>query len=340
MRRTATRLQAFWRDEKGAFATIFGILLIVIVATSGAVVDFVGIQQARTKAQLALDAATLGLQPHIFDWTDAELIAAAEDLVVERVADDNIAIEVEMVETNTVEGSLYFRAKLNVPTVFVSLVNVDSMDVRISSQATRAKLELEVVMVLDNSGSMSSYSRLTNLKTAANNAIDILFDYQPTQPKIFVGVVPFNFFVNVGAANASASWMADTAQSSIAWDNFDNDDDDTTTPSGNLDRLALFAGLTNVSWKGCVETRPYPYDTNDAAPDTSNPDTLFVPAFSPDWPDSYGSNYSYVDDHGGSCPGPTLTGHCEYTTWTKGKPTPRRDSQLYTDSSKTTLVSS
>ncbi len=37
-----------------------------------------------------------------------------------------------------------------------------------------------------------------------------------------------------------------------------------------------------ASWQGCVETRPYPYNTTDAAPTTATPATLFVPMFAPD----------------------------------------------------------
>lgn len=339
MARARAWINRFWRDEKGAFATIFGILLVVIVATAGAVVDFVGVQQARTKAQVALDAAALALQPNIYDWSDEDLKSAAEDLVIERLADDAISVDVEEVETDTDEGSLYFKVKLNVPTVFVAMVNIPSMDVRLASQATQRHNRLEVAMVLDNSGSMNSYSRMTNLKTAATNAVDILFDGQTTLPDVFVGLVPFNFFVNVGPGAEFESWMANADQAPSAWDNFDNDDDESTAPSGSIDRFALFSGLTNVSWKGCVETRPYPYDTDDTEPTLADPDSLYFPMFQPDNPDSGGYSWDYVDDDGGTCPGPTLDGYCEYKSWQYGT-WPRRDSDYYTDSTKTTLISS
>ncbi|WP_261613818.1 TadE/TadG family type IV pilus assembly protein [Microbaculum marinisediminis] len=47
----------------------------------------------------------------------------------------------------------------------------------------------------------------------------------------------------------------------------------------------LFEGMPNVDWKGCVEARPEPYDTNDTPPSSANPDTLWVPWFWPDEPD-------------------------------------------------------
>jgi Flp pilus assembly protein TadG len=37
-----------------------------------------------------------------------------------------------------------------------------------------------------------------------------------------------------------------------------------------------------ASWKGCVETRPHPYNVNDAAPTASTPATLYVPMYGPD----------------------------------------------------------
>ncbi|MEP9389038.1 pilus assembly protein [Mesorhizobium sp. KR9-304] len=37
-----------------------------------------------------------------------------------------------------------------------------------------------------------------------------------------------------------------------------------------------------ASWQGCVEARPYPYNTNDTTPTSGTPATLFVPMFAPD----------------------------------------------------------
>jgi Flp pilus assembly protein TadG len=62
------------------------------------------------------------------------------------------------------------------------------------------------------------------------------------------------------------------------------------------------------SWQGCVEERPYPYGDNDAAPDPSDPATLYVPMFAPDepgdrWatetkpgPSGYGAANNYWND--------------------------------------------
>lgn len=54
-----------------------------------------------------------------------------------------------------------------------------------------------------------------------------------------------------------------------------------------INHFTLFDLIPNVQWKGCVEARPEPYDVDDTAPDTSRPDTLWVPYFWADHEDNY-----------------------------------------------------
>lgn len=45
-----------------------------------------------------------------------------------------------------------------------------------------------------------------------------------------------------------------------------------------------------AKWEGCVESRPYPYNVNDATPSSGTPATLFVPMFAPDETDQTDSS--------------------------------------------------
>lgn len=323
MHRFLSLLARFRSDERGAFLVIFGVLAIVLVATSGAVVDYTSIEQARTRAQVALDTASLGLQPRIYNTTTTDLTTAAQELLVQQLGTATGQIwsvcagqavppcaQIDDLTTDTVEGTIHIAASIKVPTPFVSLVGIPQVTAAIVSEATRKKLNLEVVMVLDNSGSMSSYSRMTKLKEAATCATNVLFNgdcsdnaVAATSNNVWIGIVPFTEFVNVGTANKTASWMDQSGNSSIANDNFDDDDNDATPYTGAVDRFALFDQLSNVGWTGCVEARPAPYDTDDTEPTNGNPDTLFVPVFGPDEPDS-GFYNSYIADSPSSCPQP------------------------------------
>ena len=171
-------IKRFGRDESGVFAVLFGLMAIILIALGGSVVDYVRLEQTRNRAQVALDAAALALQPEIFKVpvNQASIKANAQALMIERIADPVVAAAIETITVDVPNGSLFFEAKIAVPTIFVQLVGVPQMTARIHSEATRKKLSIEVAMVLDNSGSMatSSYNsttkqnetRMYNLKIA------------------------------------------------------------------------------------------------------------------------------------------------------------------------------
>lgn len=80
------------------------------------------------------------------------------------------------------------------------------------------------------------------------------------------------------------------------------------TPDDGISHLALFDLISNEDWKGCVEARPEPYDINDAAPNTGNPETLFVPFFWLDTVDGVtGTSNSYFTDTVGDITGATMS---------------------------------
>ncbi|UJQ95892.1 TadE/TadG family type IV pilus assembly protein [Mariluticola halotolerans] len=300
----------FARNEDGAFLILFGVMAIVLVALSGAVVDYVMLEQARNRAQVALDAAALSLQPKIYEKTDAELKTLIRALVDQQIDDDRIGAVIESVDTDDEEGSLLVQARLTVPTTFVALLGFENFTPAVVSKATRKKLFLEVAMVLDNSGSMDDESRMVNLKKAAKSATDILYEYKnpadggdgSVSDSTYISVVPFNFWVNIGSSNRNAAWMDTGGLSEASQDNFDNDDNSSNTFNGPAPRFSYYDGINNVSWAGCVEARKQPYDADDTVPNAATPDTLFIPAFQPDEPDTGGSYYNnYISDDPQSC---------------------------------------
>lgn len=338
MARLIDLLVRFRRDEGGAFAVIFGAIAIVLVALSGAVVDYVGIEQARSRGQIALDAAALALQPKIFNSTvtKADLKAQAQALLVDRLgASSGVTGSILDVQTDTEAGALYLLATMSMPTSFVRLVGVPTLSAQIESEATRKKLELEIAFVLDNSGSMALAGAGTNgtrqrmqfLKDAANCAVNIMFYKDVVDSTsnpdtcvpatgatklddVKIGLVPFTMFVNVGSGNRSATWLDQNNASVAADDNFDNDDNEDTSPATSLPtRFSLFNG-TGEAWRGCVEARPHLksgtlateyLDTDDTTPAAGN--TLFVPLLSPDAADSVGGN-NYLADEPAICDRP------------------------------------
>ncbi len=334
----------FGRDESGVFAVVFGVMAIVLVALGGAVVDYVTLEQTRSRAQTALDAAVLALQPEILkaSYNKQTITDDAEKFLIERIGDDRITASIEDTVISVDDGLLYFRAEVRMPTMFVSLVGVPSLSARVESEAVRKKLALEVVMVLDNSGSMDKEGRMPALLNAAQCAtyilmydavVDVPNSRDPTKSdtcipapgaqlveNVRIALVPFTMFVNVGANNANASWIDRTGASSIHFDNFDNDDDEDrlvlslNSPNYSFPtRQTLFAA-TKENWRGCVEARPHiksgtlstDYLDTDDTPATGG-NTLFVPMFSPDTVNGItGNGNNFVNDSPAVCDRPAV----------------------------------
>ena len=86
--------------------------------------------------------------------------------------------------------------------------------------------------------------------------------------------------------------MDNTGLATHNGENFDNPD-----PTNYPRHHKALYDASGVEWKGCVEARAEPYDTLQTPPSNGDPDTLFVPFFSPDMVDTMG-DYSndYIDD--------------------------------------------
>jgi len=349
MRGFVRLLEQFRSDERGVFAIMFGLIAVVLIAMGGATVDFVSLEQTRNRAQAALDAAALALQPEIYNTktTTAVIKAKAEALLLDRIGSGDIVASVSDIRVDTENGSLFLQAQMTMPTLFVRLVGVEQLNAVVSTQATRRKLAMEIVMALDNSGSMLQESRMTYLKQAAECATYILMYEEvvhdtkdtckpATGAKLLedvkVGIVPFTMYVNVGKGNATKTWIDQIGISPLANDNFDDDDNDATPFNGMVNRLALYDSIKNDSWRGCVEARPHVqsggptefYDTDDFTPvppklpDRGIPESMYVPLFAPDLPDTMSNANSYNNytaDHPAVC---NVTGTC---TWTEVKKT-------------------
>lgn len=225
MTRFADLLQRFRKDERGVFAVMFGLMAIVLIATSGAVVDFTSMEQARTRAQTALDSAALALQGKIDDLTEDELKAQAQAILEERLDDNNITAVVDSADEDTNAGTLNLQAHIVVPTFFVQLVGISSIEAGLESEVTRASSDIEVSLALDVTGSMAG-TKIEDLIEATKELIELLVSDTQTPTYSKMAIVPWSVAVNVGSSYAdsvrgaatpgvkisTATWMSGTSK--------------------------------------------------------------------------------------------------------------------------------
>ncbi|MDX2073351.1 MAG: pilus assembly protein TadG-related protein [Alphaproteobacteria bacterium] len=244
-----------FKSESGSVVPVIGVLVAAMLGSSGAAVDTGRGQLVKAKLSSSLDAAGLA----------AASTVSTTSLETETTkylnANFNGYMGAEITSVNVVPNAdntvFELSATAEVPTTFMRILGIETITVGATSEITRASSGLELVMVLDNTGSMSG-SKLTSLKSAATTLVNILYGDQTTVEDLWIGLVPFSQAVNVGTGNAS--WLA---ANSFNWH--------------------------GVAWKGCVDAREGSgEDITDSPPTVSSPQTLFPQYF---WPDDGDNNW-------------------------------------------------
>jgi Flp pilus assembly protein TadG len=293
------RLAAFTAADRGAIAVQAAFLIAPIAVLAFGMVDVNRASIGKKNLQDALDAATL--------MTARSNAVAAEDIQSVGAAALNGQLQGQLDDatlssaTFTSDGTtIHGAATLSVAPVVANLWLQSNMTVGARSDVVRSVNKLEIAMVLDNTGSMAG-SKLSNLKTAANDFIDQLAAAaarsSETNP-VKIGIVPFSNAVRLASATAdinaykAAAWMDAAGNAPASKEIFYNN------PA--INRFTLLSNL-GLSWGGCVESRAAPYDVQDTAPTSAAPATLFTPYFWPDEADNDSDEVNhYLDDDEGS----------------------------------------
>ncbi|TXI01425.1 MAG: VWA domain-containing protein [Pseudorhodobacter sp.] len=191
--RTASR-KRFRRAEDGSL-TIFALCLFMLMAMIGGItVDLMRYETTRTTLQNTLDRATLAAAA-LSQQLDGE------DVVTDYFAKAGMS---QYLKAVTVEEGLNYRevvadAEAATNPFFLHLIGVDEMEAPGHSMAEQRMTNVEIMLVLDVSGSMNSNNRLTNLKTAAKEFVDTVLS-SDDEDRISIGIVPFNGQVDLGSA--------------------------------------------------------------------------------------------------------------------------------------------
>ena len=287
-RRRWNLLDRFRRDRSGAIAPLAAVVITAGLIGTGAAIDISRLVTARTQLQDATDAADLALARMPANTTAAVMLNTAQAWVKANVTDPNINNLVVNPPTRTT-GQVQLIVNASINTTFASLLGVKTLPLAGNSTVKYGITLVELALVLDNTGSMNDDNKLSSLKSAATTLVNTLS--QSAQQSglanaLKVAVVPFSMAVNVGSTYQSASWMSGAMPVAYTTNAPNADAVDPSHPN----RFTLLKNM-GVSWGGCVESRPMPYDVQEDAPTSSNGATLFVPFFAPDEPD--GGYYQY-----------------------------------------------
>ena len=286
LRRIVQRARTFRDDRRGNVMILFGLTIIPVLMMVGVAVDYSRALSVKHRLGAALDAAALAL------GTTTGLNQQQLEEKAQAFFDANYpAAELGTpgaLSVNVTEFKVYMAATASVHTSLMNLAGFDNITVAADVEVTKRQRKIELVMALDNTGSMRWNGKIDALKSASKELVNVLFGEEEESSDILVGLVPFAAAVNIGSDTLNNGWIDTNAQSSIAAEDF----------SPGTNNLTLYGQIANRTWNGCVRARPTPLDTQDTAPTVASPDTLWVPYFAPDEPDFWGYGNRFVSDEG------------------------------------------
>jgi Flp pilus assembly protein TadG len=293
------KLKRFYGDSSGNVSMFFGLAAIPLLVAVGAGLDTARINREHTTFNAAVDTAAIAVaaDTRSSSATNTDALKELAKKVIASNYSPEQQLEGDVTVNVTITGSdIKVDANLDFPTAIMKLFGTDYINLKSSSTVTKAMRPIEIVLVMDTTGSMgSSVNGNTKLFWAKQAARDLLAKIyggsvasQPRSEYLRVGLVPFAGAVKLNTAQAGVlSWVDTTGANPLSTLNFQGS---TLNNYTAWSRLRNSSGST-VPWNGCIETRARgnpalntDYNTNDVAPTSSNSATLFPAYFAPDTP--------------------------------------------------------
>ncbi len=185
-------------DQRGVSAVAFAITFAVLTPMALGIVDVYQSTSQRGKLQDALDAAALY----------AAKSPATDEPTIKSIGNQALGANLQLIRGATLNSSSFnivtvagvtkIQATASVSLPAYAPMEYTHQPVSVNSEVTRPGNNLEVALVLDNTGSMSG-SPMTSLQTAANQLIDLVVSTTQSPWYSKMAIVPYSNAVNVGA---------------------------------------------------------------------------------------------------------------------------------------------
>lgn len=186
---------AYIRNTSGTIAVMFAIMVPLVVGTAGMALDFAQAYLVQQRLAQALDAAALAAAASSSDAATIE--QKVQEFFDANYPDDKLGVTFDP-EVQVVGNEVIVTGDAQYITFFLHIIGIEEIEVAAETVVEREVQGLEVVLVLDNTGSMATNNNIDALKDASEAFIDILFDRTTDPENIRIGMVPYSNTVRVG----------------------------------------------------------------------------------------------------------------------------------------------
>ncbi len=263
------KIRNYFINQTGAVAVALGLLIRIVISSTGIFVDMSQAYLVKARLSSAVDAAALAGAATGSDDIDV-IQNKVQAFIDANYPEDKIGTNI-IVEASLDEDELTVTASAQLETSFMRIFGYDILDVDSTSVVQREVRGLEVVMVLDNTGSMNTDNNIGTLRTATDNFITILFESVSDPELVKVGLVPYASSVNVGPYGLGLNLDEEEYGEPFVlppendiYDTYYNGMNPYTLNHYGIDEEDLeYNPALKGQWHGCVLAEEYPLDTED-----------------------------------------------------------------------------
>lgn len=263
------RFSEFKSDTRGAIAALVAGGIVTMVGAVGLATDAARGYMVKARLGQALDAAALAGGREIFSPTrDADIRMFFDanfppGYLGANVDGPNITVSPD-------NEKLTVTASATIDTTFMNVLGFKDLKVSTTTEVTRETTYLDVVLAIDMSGSMTSWSggqtRISAARSAATQLVNILFAGNETKELLNIGVVPWNGKVNVTRNGTAYDPGGTTTTAVAAFTNPLTSSVQSTVYVPNNSPVPLLSAPP-ADWRGCVYSR---YISNGVADDDAD----------------------------------------------------------------------
>jgi Flp pilus assembly protein TadG len=263
------------QDRKGGVAPLLALAIIPIVGAVGAAVDYSRANLVRTAMQNSLDSTALMLSRDAQTLTSGQLDQKATsyfNAMFQRPEASNVQVTQQL--STPVQGNFILKVSgsATVATVFWRVLGQEQINITATGEVTWGIKKLNLALALDNTGSMSSSNKMTELKTAAHSLLATLKTAEKTPGDIKVSIVPFAVDVNVGTDKVNADWIDWTdweAVNGTCTNSYYNKKSSCESHNG------VWTPKAHSLWNGCVNDRDQNNDVLNTAAAAGSPAIMY-----------------------------------------------------------------
>ena len=213
----------FMGSNTGSVLPFIALGIVLLAGATGTAIDMGRVQIVQTRMQTALDAAGVAIGTELSSTPTASLNQEAQKYFNANFPPGYMGSKIGTLKTTVSSDNTTITLTVSgtVSTTMMQLAGISTVNVSAASTTTRSQSGMELVLVVDNSGSMAQPAGGSDTKlAAAQNAIGIMLDIlygstngvkNDTNPNLWVGLVPFSQAVNIGLNHTGdskhASWL-------------------------------------------------------------------------------------------------------------------------------------